>query len=271
MILGTMVTMDNEKLEEEFISLKAMGFSSCQLSCWNEKAFTIENASKIKSCMKKYNILVSALWCGWPGPCEWNLVYGPVTIGLVPAAYRQQRLDTLKKGSDFCADIGVEDIITHVGFIPNNPFDLDYSGLLGAVRHMALHCATHGQHFLFETGQEAPVVLLRTIEDIGENNVGINLDPANLLMYGFGNPINALDVFGKYVRNIHAKDGVCPHNGRVLGKEMPIGQGMVDFPALIKKLKQIGYDRYITIEREIFGDQQKEDILTAKKLIEAQL
>lgn len=268
MKLGTMVTMDMERLEEEFISLKGMGFSTCQLCCWQEDLFTSANAATVKALMKKHAVEVSAFWCGWAGPCEWNLVQGPVTIGLVPQAYRNNRLNTMKKGSDFSAELGIEDIITHVGFIPNNPFDPDYAGLVGALRHLVRHCGANGQYFLFETGQEAPVTLLRTLEDIGAANVGINLDPANLLMYGYGNPIDALDVFGKYVRNLHGKDGACPASGRNLGDEMPIGKGKVNYPEFIKKLKQIGYDRYITIEREISGDEQKADILTAKKLLE---
>lgn len=268
MKLGTMVSMDMERLEQEFIDLREMGFETCQLNCWDETRFTSANAAAVKALMKKFAVEVSALWCGWSGPCEWNLTMGPVTIGLVPMAYRHKRLETLIKGSDFASELGVEDIITHVGFIPNNPHDPDYPGLVGALRSLAFHCARNGQYFLFETGQEAPVTLLRTIEDIGTPNLGINLDPANLLMYGYGNPVDALDVFGKYVRNVHGKDGVCPHEGTRLGDEVAIGQGKVNYPEFIRKLKAIGYDRYITIEREISGEEQHKDILAAKTLIE---
>jgi L-ribulose-5-phosphate 3-epimerase len=268
MKLGTMVYMDMERLDEEFAALKEMGFGTCQLCCWQPERFTPENAAKVRELIRKHAVEVSAFWCGWPGPCEWNLVQGPVTIGLVPPAYRGARLDALKRGSDFSAELGVEDIVTHVGFIPNNPFDADYAGLVGALRHLARHCAGNGQYFLFETGQEAPVTLLRTIEDIGAENAGVNLDPANLLMYGYGNPTDALDVFGRYVRNVHGKDGACPVSGRALGAELPIGQGRVNYPEFIRKLKDIGYDRYITIEREISGEEQRKDILAAKKLLE---
>jgi L-ribulose-5-phosphate 3-epimerase len=268
MKLGTMVAMDMERLEEEFADLREMGFETCQLNCWQEASFTRENAATVKALMKKYGVEVSAFWCGWAGPCEWNFAYGPTTIGLVPAAYRHRRLETLEKGSDFSAELGIEDIVTHVGFIPNNPSDPDYAGLVGAIRRLCMRCGGNGQYFLFETGQEAPVVLLRTIEDVGAGNLGINLDPANLLMYGLGNPIDALDVFGSYVRNVHGKDGVCPSSGRVLGEEMPIGQGKVNYPELIKKLKGTGYDRYITIEREISGEEQKTDIRAAKLYLE---
>jgi len=268
MKLGTMVTMDTARLDQEFSDLRQMGFSTCQLICWNEGVFTKENQARILPLIKEHGIEVSALWCGWPGPCEWNNLYGPITIGLVPEAYRHRRLDVLEKCSDFCAGLGVQDMITHVGFLPANPLDETYTGLVGALRHLVRHCRGNGQYFLFETGQETPVTLLRTIEDIGEDNVGINLDPANLIMYGMGNPVDALDVFGRYIRNMHGKDGLYPEHGRELGREVPIGQGKVNFPALIGKLKELQYDRYITIEREISGEQQRKDIQDAKILLE---
>ena len=86
------------------------------------------------------------------------------------------------------------------------------------------------------------------------------------LMYGKGNPVDALDVFG-----VHAKDGEYPVDGKTLGKEMPLGTGRVDFPELIKKLKILGYDGALTIEREISGDKQLKDIVQAKKILQALL
>ena len=88
-------------------------------------------------------------------------------------------------------------------------------------------------------------------------------------MYGFGNPVDALCVFGKYVRNMHGKDGCLPTDPRKLGPEKPVGQGMVDFPAIFKKFREIGYDRYCIIEREISGEQQLRDILSAKEYLSA--
>ena len=133
---------------------------------------------------------------------------------------------------------------------------------------MANYVKANGQYFLFETGQETPVTLLRTIEDIGTDNLGINLDPANLILYGKANPVDALDVFGKYVRDVHAKDGLYPTDGKHLGRETPLGEGKVDFPRLIAKLREVGYDGSLTIEREISGEQQLKDILRGKALLE---
>jgi len=118
---------------------------------------------------------------------------------------------------------------------------------------------------LLETGGEAAVALLRLITDLGKDNIFVNLDPANMLMYGYANPVDALYTIGKYVRNFHGKDGVVPTDPRVLGAETPVGEGMVDFYKVFKKLKELGYNRFITIEREITGDKQTEDILKAKK------
>ena len=106
------------------------------------------------------------------------------------------------------------------------------------------------------------------MQDIGFDNVGINLDPANLIMYGKANPVDSLDVFGKYVRGVHGKDGLYPTDGRELGDEVALGEGKVNFPVFLKKLHELGYDGDITIEREITGEQQKKDIQMAKGMLD---
>ena len=144
--------------------------------------------------------------------------------------------------------------------------------MLVACKTIVAKCKENGQNFLFETGQETPVTLNRAIQDIekalGKGNVGINLDPANLLMYGKANPVDALEVFGEYVMGVHGKDGKYPTDGHHLGDEVPLGQGKVNYPAFIAKLKEVGYEGDITIEREIDGDEQKKDIRMAKDLLD---
>ena len=257
-------------LEEGDKSLKKaseMGFETCQLVCWNQDLFTPENAAMVKEATRKLSIKITLLWIGWPGPGIWNFIEGPATLGLVPPEYRYIRTEALKKGSDFAGEINVPDVCTHAGFIPENPNDPLYPGLVAALREIAAHCQRNKQFFCFETGQETPVTLLRTIGDINLPNLGINLDPANLLLYGKANPVDALDVFGKFVRGVHAKDGEYPTDGRQLGQEKPLGEGRVDFPKLIPKLKICGYQGALTIEREISGPQQIADILKAKEFL----
>ncbi len=267
MKLGVIIPLTSH-VEDEFEKVRALGFPTCQLNGWDQRLFTDEMAARVLAASQANQVEISAFWCGWEGPAVWDFIEGPLTLGLVPLAYRHDRLKMLLKGSDFAGQLAVPDLITHVGFIPEDPNNPEYKGLIAPLRYLATHCRANGQHFLFETGQETPVTVLRTIEDIGLDNLGVNLDPANLILYGKGNPVDSLDVFGKYVRGVHAKDGLYPTTGRYLGQEVPLGQGKVNFPALIGKLKSLEYAGCLTIEREISGDQQTADILEAKAMLE---
>ena len=181
------------------------------------------------------------------------------------------RIDALKRMADFACWINVPAIITHCGFIPENMTDPAYPDVVAAIAEVAEYCLGLGLGFWFETGQETPVVLLRTIERIGTPNLGINLDTANFILYGKANPVDALDVIGRYVRNIHVKDGFYPTDGNELGKEVPVGEGKVNFPVFLKRLRETGYTGELIIEREISGDQQFRDIRRAREKLEAWL
>jgi len=270
MKIGTVVVVrQTEKLEDEFRKLKDLNFEACQISGTTPEFYTDENVKLVVDLKKKYNIEITAMGCGWGEPRIWDFVYGHESIGLVPPAYRFEGIKALKKASDFCKATGIPNVVSHVGYIPNNPNDNEYTGTIAALKNIVQHCKRNGTYFLFETGQETPVTLLRTIEDISCDYAGINLDPANLLMYGMGNPIDAIDVFGKYVKHVHAKDGLCPVTGRKLGLETPLGEGKVNYPLFIEKLKSIGYDGYLIIEREISGEQQTKDIIASRILLKS--
>ena len=258
-------------LRKRFEQAKEMGLESCQLNVWDEELFSEESAKTVNQAISDTGFKITALWAGWDGPCEWNFSYGPTTIGLVPAAYRDSRLKALKKASDFAQMINVDKVVTHIGFIPENPSDPDFNGTVGALRNLCRYMKPKGQYFLFETGQETPVTLLRTIEAIGYDNVGINLDTANLILYGKANTLDALDVFGKYVMETHIKDGLYPTEGMKLGREVAAGEGKANIPAVIKKLTELGYSGTFTIEREISGEEQIRDIIKARDLILASM
>ena len=266
--LGMIVRLENGP-EREILKVRSLGFPTCQVSCWDVKLYSdVEVAHRLKKAAEDNDVEITTLWAGLPGKYVWNFIDGPSTIGLVPLRTRRIRVKALKKASEFARMVGVESVTTHVGFIPENPKDKLYITLIPILKEIARFCAENGQSFWFETGQETPVTLLRTIEDVGADNLGVNFDPANLLMYGKANPIDALDIIGKYVRGVHAKDGEYPKNGRELGKEKPIGEGRVNFPVLINKLKALGYNGALTIEREISGPKQIEDIKRAKVFLE---
>ena len=243
-----------------FEHLARFGLSICQLACWDITQAVPEVAVTVRRESEAHGVRISALWGGWPGPAAWDFVDGPSTLGLVPVAYRAERIAALKKWADFAARCGAPALVTHCGFIPENMADPDYGGVVAAVGEVAAYCADRGLGFWFETGQETPVVLLRTMHRVDLPNLGVNLDPANLILYGKGNPIDALDVLGPYVRNVHVKDGLYPTDGEHLGREVPPGQGRVCFPAFIRRLRGIGFTGELIIEREISGEEQMRDI-----------
>ena len=268
MNVGIIIGHSNEGMEEKFVQAAKQNFKHCQLVSWNPALWTRENAEEIAALRDKYGIEITAFWCGWSGPTRWNFTEGPETLGIVPVAFRAQRLQNLLDGAAYARLLGVRDVVTHMGFIPENLTDPSYPGVLTAVTVLAQELKRHDQNLLFETGQETPVVLLRLFESIGTGNLYVNLDPANLILYGKGNPVDSLDVFGDYVKGVHAKDGLYPTNGRELGHEVKVGQGKADFPALLKGLRAHGFDGSLTIEREITGEQQTKDILETQAYLQ---
>jgi len=267
MVIGVIIA-GLENIEARIREVAALGIRSCQLNNYNPAYYTDEMAEKIKAVCAETGMQVSTFWAGWSGPARWNFTEGPVTLGLLPPAYRHKRVQELKRSADFALKLGIKQIATHAGFIPENPHDPQYAGMIDALREVAEHLEKNGQYFLFETGQETPVTLLRAIEDIGTGNLGVNLDTANLILYGKAHPVDALEILGKYVMDVHVKDGNWPTDGWNMGEETALGDGKVNFPAVMAKLKQIGYDGALTIEREISGEKQIEDILKAKKMLE---
>ncbi len=258
MRIGVVTSLATDR--DPFKHVAEFGLSCCQLINWNPVLWDRVDPQETRVQAAAAGVDVSCVWAGYPGPAVWNFSEGPATIGLVPEQWRRERLAALKQGADFAAVLGAPAIATHVGFLPENMSDPQYEPVRGTLREIAEYCHDLGLGFWFETGQETPVTLLRYIEEIGLDNLGINLDPANLILYGKGNPIDALDVFGRYVRCVHAKDGLYPTDGRNLGAEVVVGEGKVRFPEFIRALHDLGFDGDLIIEREISGEQQTRDI-----------
>lgn len=260
--IGILVRV-NDKLDftAKFKEAQEIGIDSCQI-CFPEGQYSDEYAEKINNARAAIGLEISLLWAGWSGRNIWDFIDGPTTLGIVPMEFRELRLKELRAASDFALKIGVRDIATHAGFLPENPTDPAYEPIVDALRELCEFYKSRGQNFLFETGQETPVTLLRTIKKIGTGNVFINFDTANLILYGKANSSDAVRVFGDYVRNTHIKDGFYPTgDGMKLGKEVKVGTGLANFPEIISLLNERGYDGPYTIEREIEGEEQRRDII----------
>jgi L-ribulose-5-phosphate 3-epimerase len=242
-----------------------LGFPTCQVSV---RETGDDAAANLRRALDQYGVEATSAVCTGPGPEVYDFYQGPLTIGLAPRQYREQRIAHMKLISDFAVKAKIPAVQGHCGFIPENPNDPAYKEVVDAIRVVAGYCRRNGQKFRCETGQETPITLVRAIRDVGLDNVGVNFDAANLILYGKANPVDAVEVLGPYIQGVHAKDGLYPTDPKQLGKEVPIGEGMVNFPALIAKLKKIGYRNPLTIEREISGEKQTADILAAKAYLE---
>jgi L-ribulose-5-phosphate 3-epimerase len=262
--LGLLIVPFGEP-EEKFRVLKDLGLNNCFLSLDGYiNGFTPAVVSQYRDLIDKYGVTVTTVEVVRPEPLKWNFLEGPSTIGVIPPKYRAARIDALRQVSDFAKQLGIEQVQTHCGFMPEDPADPLYPQAVEAIRTVAQHCQGNGQYFLMETGQETPTTMSRMIRDVNMPNLAVGLDTANLILYGKANPVDAVDILGPHIRSIHAKDGRWPTDPSELGEEVLIGKGLVNFREVFTKLRKIGYTGAVTIERETSGPQQIEDVRTEK-------
>lgn len=268
--LGVMTGIGTNPMEN-LSRIQALGIPTCQLGnppdeyIYGKKADELNE--KLKSAIKKTGIKVSSVFIMYKGHI-WDLVDGPRTIGLVPENTRAPRVVHACAVSNWAKKIGIKVVTSHMGFIPADSTSLLYRGFIDTMKRFVAFCEANGQLFAFETGQESPIVLRRAIDDIRADNVRVNLDSANLLMYGMGKPLEAVKLLGEFVVNTHCKDGKMPKTKRKLGPEMPLSEGDVHYEKVIPALYEKGFRGPLTIEREISGTQQIKDIKRAIKLLE---
>jgi sugar phosphate isomerase/epimerase len=255
--------------EERIRRVHDLGFTNCFLSLDGYlNHFNSDLASKLGDLLNKFDLVATTIEVVGPPPLVWDFLHGPSTIGLIPPATRAARMDALRQASDFAKLLGIPQVQTHCGFIPEDPAHPLYPGGVEAIRAVAQHCHENGQYFLMETGQETPTTMSRMIRDVNMPNLAVGLDTANLILYGKANPVDAVDILGPHIRSIHAKDGRWPTDPDKLGEEVLIGTGLVDFRQVFSKLHRLGYAGAVTIERETSGPQQIEDVRQEKIYLE---
>ncbi len=262
----------NDEPDQVFARIRAAGFSYCQLAAPSD-AYLYgpegrRNTRLLLNALEAHGVTATSVFMSFPGQ-NWELDQAPATLGLVPEKFRAERIARACRTAAWARELGVDTLAAHVGFVPEDAQAPLYQGFIAAMRGLALFLESQGQIFTFETGQESVAVLKRTMADIGTDNLGINFDPANLLLYNMDDPAVLVKELGTLVRHVHCKDGVRPARPGILGEEKRLGEGAVGFAGLLRSLSALGYRGPLTIEREIApGAQQNADILHAKQLIE---
>lgn len=249
-----------------------LGIPTIQLHTPHANSRTPAHAQAFLKKCADYGLTITCMFGGFEGESYADIATTARTVGLVPEATRAARMAEFKEISDFAKLLGCTAVGMHIGFVPEKS-SASYQGLIAGTRDLLDHVARNGQNLHLETGQESAEHLLEFIHDVGKPNLFINFDPANMILYGTGDPIAALKKVGHLVRSVHCKDAkwAAPAvRGTEWGAEVPLGEGDVGMETYLRTLLEIGYRGPLTIEREIAHDRerQKRDIGTAAALLQ---
>lgn len=220
---------------------------------------TASGAARLTQLLDELNVAVTCVFAGFEGESYADIPTVQRTVGLVPESTRAKRVADLKEIADFAAMLKVDAVGLHLGFVPHDVTSAGYQELLAVVRDVCDYCSEKKQAIHLETGQEPANVLESFLEDIQRPNLFVNFDPANMILYGCGEPLEALRRIGSFVKSVHCKDARWSDQpGVTWGAEVPLGEGDVDFERFLAVLDEIGYSGPLTIEREIPQDPARQ-------------
>jgi sugar phosphate isomerase/epimerase len=250
---------------------KELGVSTIQLHAPSKQKRTPAYIKELIQRLDRLGIALTAVFAGFEGESYADIPTVGRTVGLVPKETRDARVNELIDIADFTQALGCSVVGLHLGFVPHDPNEPLYHAILEVTRKLCDYCKSKNLALHLETGQEPAVVLLEFLQRVGRDNLFINFDPANMILYGVGKPIEALELLGKYVRSVHCKDAKwASHPRKEWGQEVPLGQGDVNIEDYLRTLQKIGYSGPLTIERELSHDpaRQREEILLAVRVLE---
>lgn len=276
MKIGVITDCFKLPLEESIALAGKMGFDGIQIYAttgeFSPEVLSDAKKAEIKALLSKEGLEISAL-CGDMGG-----------YGFQIAQDNPERVEKTKKIIDLAAEFGVTVITTHIGVIPSDKSEPRYKVMLDALCECGEYAASKGVTLAIETGPESAATLLQFLKETN-GGVGVNLDPANFVMVTGQDPVEAVEMLGDYIVHTHVKDGImlkqtdpkiiydCFAQGGIEALnvadyfiETPLGEGKVDFPEYINALRKIGFDGYLTVERET-GDNPAADIELARNTV----
>ncbi|MCH7687051.1 MAG: sugar phosphate isomerase/epimerase [Planctomycetes bacterium] len=250
-----------------------LNIPTVQIHAPHQQTRTPEAAEAFLKRCSDAGISVTAVFGGFEGESYASIAETARTVGLVPQQTRAARVQEMKEISDFCKLLGCDTVALHIGFVPEDRNSDSYQSLVAVTCDLLDYVKSNGQSLNLETGQESADHLLEYISDVNRDNLFINFDPANMILYGTGEPIEALKKVGHLVKSVHCKDATWAEEsqrGTGWGAEVPLGEGDVGMETYLRTLHELGYTGPLTIEREIAHDpeRQKADIGQAVRLLE---
>jgi sugar phosphate isomerase/epimerase len=245
---GVMFWAGRDSLED----VRSAGVRCGQLGLPGDMQLTEAAAAEWKQSLEAAQFTLVTVFASYIGESYADIPTVQQTVGFIPRATREEREQRTYEVSNFAAKLGVRSIACHIGFVPEDAGDPDYVAVRDLVRRICDHAAKHGQTFALETGQESADVLRSFLADCQRANLGINFDPANLILYGTGEPIEALRALAPHVISVHCKDGDWPPKNvpGALGSERALGLGAVGIENFVRALGELGFRGTLNIERE---------------------
>ncbi len=245
-----------------------IGLNSVQLHPPGPDLRTKARAREIADQFSEAGIDISLVFCGFAGESYKTISIVRDTVGLVPPATRAERTKVTQSVADFASWLDAPGIGIHVGAVSEDPKSAEFADVVRVIGEVADYCADRGLTMNLETGQETADALLHVLETANRPNLAVNFDPANMILYGSGEPLEALRKVGKYVKSCHCKDGTWSAKpGVEWGAEVPLGKGDVNIERFVAILNELGYTGPLTIEREISGERQTADIRAGVQLL----
>ena len=186
------------------------------------------------------------------------------TGGVRPDEHWPATLDRARAVAALAAAESLPLVTLHAGFIPHESGDPARTIVIERLRTLADVFGDHGVRVGLETGQETAATLLDALAELGHENVGVNFDPANMILYGMGDPVDAIRLLADHVVQVHAKDATPTETPGTWGGEVPLGTGAVDWNRFLEVVATLDESIDVVIEREA-GDAREDDILAARR------
>jgi sugar phosphate isomerase/epimerase len=221
---------------------------------------------KTKELFREKGIIIVSGMFGTIGEDYTTMETIKATGGVVPDGTWAENWTNIQKIADIAKELGVRLVTFHAGFLPHDHKDPQFKKLVSRIGQIADHFKRKGLELAFETGQEDADDLELFLIQLNRPNVGVNFDPANMILYDRGEPIDALRTLGKRLRQVHIKDAKRTKKTGEWGEEVPVGTGEVDWKEFFDTLDELKFAGFCCIEREA-GNQRVADIKTAREFV----
>ena len=232
-------------------AVKSLGLDTIQVSKLPDRFYTPEGATEFAGMLRSAGIRADSVVAVFTGESYADRDTVVRTVGFRPLHLIKERLEYLRTCVDFAGAIGAKIVTFHMGFLPENPQDDAYQAMLAAVTDIAAYAKEQNVTISLETGQETGEQLAAFLDTITVARVGVNFDPANLVIYGVDAPSRALKHVVTRVTSVHVKDALLPESPGAMGREVRPGEGRAELAECFRMLRASGFKGALIIENYV--------------------